>query len=316
MIENSRLVTPGLVGYGGTPERYEKRRTGIKVYAASGHIELCQSTVATQLPGWETMLCVGAYEDAFGSIRNSDDSRYTMTAEERKQESIQRVARRIRTNFRGLALSNHWDYWVTLTVDPCKVADRHDYRGVVDAYGAAIKARNKLVGRDPVRYALMLEHHQDGAYHMHGFMAGIDRKRDLRKNVNHYSEIGFLRDKMGYMHLEDMSRKSDIDKKLMTLYTLKYAVKAAETTVSEGGGKNTYLCSHGLSRGETHLIRDEQKKDLVEGFLQSLTDTYTTQYSRSLFTETSRFKRSFSAWMAKSGVSEYERVDMLAACGV
>lgn len=83
-------------------------------------------------------------------------------------EDAERSARRARAKLRRLALANGFEYFVTLTLDPAKI-DRYD--------GAAITKRlntwcDNMVRRHGLRYILIPEQHQDGAWHFHGFMAG------------------------------------------------------------------------------------------------------------------------------------------------
>ena len=79
-----------------------------------------------------------------------------------------RSMRRARSKLRRLALSNEFDYFVTLTLDPERI-DRFD--------GAAITRRlnqwcSNMVKRHGLRYIIVPEQHKDGAWHFHGFFAG------------------------------------------------------------------------------------------------------------------------------------------------
>lgn len=79
-----------------------------------------------------------------------------------------RSMRRARANLRRLALSNEFDYFVTLTLAPDRI-DRYDG-------GAVVKALNRwadnMVRRHGLKYILVPELHQDGAFHFHGFLRG------------------------------------------------------------------------------------------------------------------------------------------------
>lgn len=83
-------------------------------------------------------------------------------------ENMERSMRRARAKLRRLALVNHFDYFVTLTLDPEKI-DRYDGAAVVKALG---QWADNMVRRHGLRYILVPERHQDGALHFHGFMAG------------------------------------------------------------------------------------------------------------------------------------------------
>lgn len=80
-------------------------------------------------------------------------------------EPDDRAIRRARRRVRDLALSNTFDYFVTLTLDPARV-DRYDPAEV----GSKLRRwLSNQVQRKGLRYILVPELHQDGAIHFHGF---------------------------------------------------------------------------------------------------------------------------------------------------
>lgn len=83
-------------------------------------------------------------------------------------EDMQRSMRRARAQLRRLALANHFDYFVTLTLDPERI-DRYDPAAVTKALSQWC---SNMVKRHGLRYVLVPEQHKDGAFHFHGFMAG------------------------------------------------------------------------------------------------------------------------------------------------
>lgn len=83
-------------------------------------------------------------------------------------EDMERSMRRARAKLRRLALANDFEYFVTLTLDPAKV-DRYDGAAVMKVVNRWL---DNMVRRHGLRYILVPERHQDGAYHFHGFMAG------------------------------------------------------------------------------------------------------------------------------------------------
>lgn len=84
-------------------------------------------------------------------------------------EDRDRSARRARAKLRRLALANDFEYFVTLTLDPARI-DRHDPKTITKALSTWA---DNTVRRHGLRYILIPEQHRDGAYHFHGFMAGI-----------------------------------------------------------------------------------------------------------------------------------------------
>lgn len=83
-------------------------------------------------------------------------------------DDMLRSMRRARAQLRRLALSNSFDYFVTLTLDPERI-DRFDPAVVTKALGQWC---NNMVKRHGLRYVLVPEQHKDGAFHFHGFFAG------------------------------------------------------------------------------------------------------------------------------------------------
>lgn len=83
-------------------------------------------------------------------------------------DDMLRSMRRARAQLRRLALSNCFDYFVTLTLDAQRI-DRYDGAAVTKALNQWC---NNMVKRHGLRYILVPEMHEDGAFHFHGFMGG------------------------------------------------------------------------------------------------------------------------------------------------
>lgn len=133
--------------------------TGL-VYAypdGSQDILVCSAPIFRE-PGWEEV--------------GQKAQHYTPAPREKGKKSegadMERSQRRARAKLRRLALANGFDYFVTLTLDPAKV-DRYDPAAVTKLLG---RWCDNMVRRHGLRYILVPERHQDGAFHFHGFMAG------------------------------------------------------------------------------------------------------------------------------------------------
>lgn len=85
-------------------------------------------------------------------------------------ENMVRSMRRARSKLRRLALSNSFEYFVTLTLDRTKI-DRYDPKVITRALNSWC---DNMVRRHGLRYILVPEEHMDGALHFHGFFAGDD----------------------------------------------------------------------------------------------------------------------------------------------
>lgn len=79
-----------------------------------------------------------------------------------------RSMRRARAKLRRLALSNAFDYFVTLTLSP-EAVDRYEPKAIMTKVNRWL---DNMVRRCGLRYILVPEQHKDGAWHFHGFFAG------------------------------------------------------------------------------------------------------------------------------------------------
>lgn len=112
---------------------------------------------AEQKPKKKTNACGFRHTEAA-----KDESKSTADA----AASFDRSRRRARAKVRDLALSNQFDYFITLTLDP-KLVDRHD----ISSFKTILKNwLDNNVRRRGLRYILVPERHKDGAIHFHGLI--------------------------------------------------------------------------------------------------------------------------------------------------
>lgn len=129
----------------------------------SGDVDIiCASDRRFLPPGWE------AAEDFSRQGRKGPAPAKREKGKKSDGDDMLRSMRRARAQLRRLALSNEFEYFVTLTLDKEKI-DRFD--------GAAITKRlnqwcSNMVKRHGLRYVIVPEQHLDGAWHFHGFFAG------------------------------------------------------------------------------------------------------------------------------------------------
>lgn len=117
----------------------------------------CSTKAIFREPGWE------AVENRAGTIPGP-----RVAGKKSDGEDKLRSMRRARSKLRRLALTNDFEYFVTLTLDPSKI-DRYDGSAVVKKLN---QWTDNMVRRHGLRYILVPELHKDGAFHFHGFMAG------------------------------------------------------------------------------------------------------------------------------------------------
>lgn len=115
-------------------------------------------------PATKTFEIMAASRPIFGSGWESED-RQRPDSKAGAGGPDDRALRRARRRVQDLALSNTFDYFVTLTLDKTRV-DRYD----ADAVGAKLRRwLSNQVQRHGLRYILVPELHRDGAIHFHGF---------------------------------------------------------------------------------------------------------------------------------------------------
>lgn len=168
---------------------------------------------------------------------------------------------RARNNIFELAMCNDWDYFVTLTLSPDKLSalglDRYDLKTFYKYFSKWI---NNL-SRDgfKIQYLLVPEKHNDGAWHFHGFMSGLNPSQlslftpddclpvyILRKLNNgdliynwlpYYNKFGFC----DFEYIKDQTKCSS--------YVTKYISKELYRSINNLG-YHCYYCSQGLKRAE------------------------------------------------------------------
>nr|WP_326171392.1 hypothetical protein [uncultured Oscillibacter sp.] len=90
--------------------------------------------------------------------------------EQEPQERFLQSYSRSRSKVLQYALCNEWDYYVTITVDP-KRFDRWDLDVIWEYLCRFFRFYSRNYSR--LSYLLVPERHKDGAWHFHGFLAGV-----------------------------------------------------------------------------------------------------------------------------------------------
>lgn len=124
---------------------------------------ICAADPIFREPGWEA-----SFADEGREARLPLSGAKREKGKKAEGDDADRSMRRARAKLRRLALANGFDYFVTLTLDPAKI-DRYDGAAIVKALGQWC---DNMTRRHGLRYILVPERHQDGAFHFHGFMAG------------------------------------------------------------------------------------------------------------------------------------------------
>lgn len=176
-----------------------------------------------------------------------ETSAYVAREEARRADNLVRAQRRAKNAVRDLALSNDFQYFVTLTLDRTKV-DRYDIRAITKKLRTWA---DNAVRRRGLKYVLVPELHKDGAVHFHGFfnsaLPAVDsgtlsnggkprRPRSDRERASLISQGWHVVYNLPAWPL-GFSTAIELygDKRQAVAYVLKYITKAAETSGKVGG---------------------------------------------------------------------------------
>lgn len=150
-----------------------------------------------------------------------------------------------------IALCNDWEYFVTLTLNPQKY-DRYNLKLFIKDLGKFLNNYNyqKMV---VIKYLLIAEQHEDGAWHLHGLLSGIPDSHlsNFVQGVHPQKLIdgGFLNwaayeKRFGFCSL---GRIRDAER--CSSYVTKYITKSLQSTSIEVNCRMFYA-SQGLKRAE------------------------------------------------------------------
>lgn len=184
---------------------------------------------------------------------------YTRKGEAGNEEKLPENIRRAKSKVFELALCNDFTYFCTLTFSRKLVKDRYDLEGCMKSFCKWLNNYNNRRASAAVRYLLIPEPHQDGAWHLHGLLSGIPAA-DLRKfrpnehlpdhirkelNKGHQVLQWIAYDKkFGYCTLSPIRSMDAVSK-----YITKYVTKELGTAVKELNA-HLYYRSQGLKQKE------------------------------------------------------------------
>lgn len=185
-----------------------------------------------------------------------------------RDRKLDSAVSRARKNVLELALCNPWDWFGTFTLDKEKY-NRYDLEKFHKDFTQWIRDQRKKTGA-PIRFLLVPELHQDGAWHIHGLLysvPGLVSFRDLRTQLHTrvpdklvdgdfycwmdfhqkfgFCSLGAIRDPIGVSH-----------------YIAKYITKSTDESGVDVG-KHLYYCSRGLDRSVLHSQLFEPSPELA-----------------------------------------------------
>ena len=142
-----------------------------------------------------------------------------------------------------LALCNKFTHFCTFTQDKEK-RDRYNLEEFISDFSMFVRNKNRNRAEDKkIKYVLVPEQHDNGAWHLHGLLAGLS-KTDLVKNEYGYLDWLEYRNKFGFFSCSRIRKPINTAK-----YITKYISKDfAKTTLEKG--RHLYYASQGLKRKE------------------------------------------------------------------
>lgn len=181
---------------------------------------------------------------------------------------LQNSLSRSRSAVLELALCNPWSYFVTLTLSPEK-NDRHDLNAAYKRLSKWLNNYSRTGAQ--IKYLIIPEPHNDGAWHFHGLLSGLPpphltpftlhdpiphRIKDMLSNGRMIYNWPAYAKAFGYVTIEPI-----LDPSRCAIYMTKYITKE----LGESGielNHHLYYCSQGLHRAEL-VYRGEMKHPLI-----------------------------------------------------
>ncbi|MCD7733021.1 MAG: hypothetical protein LUH56_06230 [Oscillospiraceae bacterium] len=222
--------------------KYLRNQTSIKVIGCDDHLKIKVTTCKT--------------------VKNSNVSEddYARRGAARCTVNDEKLANNIsraKSAIFDIATCNHWDYFFTGTLDPQKY-DRYNLKKYKKDFTQWIRNQSKKLGVK-IKYLIVFEKHDDGAWHVHGFIAGLPANElhrfqigdkmgkyianKVKKGEEVYNWLAYA-EKFGFCDLEPIKNPEATSK-----YATKYIRKDLAKCVSELN-EHMYFCSQGLSRGD------------------------------------------------------------------
>lgn len=132
----------------------------------------------------------------YGDFATEVDNIEVMSIEEiiaRKRRSICNSTNRAKTMVYNYARSNNWEWFITLTFDGKKIADRTDYELCSSSVREWLKNMKKRYAPD-LKYIVVPELHKDGvSWHFHGLLSNCGKMKFERAVNPHNGNLLFTK---------------------------------------------------------------------------------------------------------------------------
>ena len=242
-------------------EKAVKHNAKVKVFPDGKlHITCFTRDIFTE-EGWEYIYEDDEKAQKESALQNSQNDKNEYDTSAPRADSMKRAKAKIF----DIALSNEWDYMITLTLDKQKI-DRYDPKEIIGPFKNWL---NNMVKRHGFKYLIVPELHDDGAIHFHGLINGsLDLTDSGTVKVPGHKEpikistakrygydissdevrtvynIGSY--KLGYSTAVRIDKNVEAVSKYMTKYTCKNFQKIFGKSFFAGGGVNRNLPTYYL----------------------------------------------------------------------
>lgn len=183
------------------------------------------------------------------------------SVEERKRVSFNRSKQMVFAYSRSCS----WNYFCTFTFNDSKI-DRYNYDDVSKAFRKWLNNIKKKYAPN-LKYLFIPEQHQDGAWHMHGLIAGIGDIELIDSGHKYNNEVVYhcKHYKLGF---NNITKVTDI--KRVSSYVCKYITKDMCNLIK---GKQRYFVSQNLPKAEVIEQLYEPSKIERKDFIIELADS-------------------------------------------
>lgn len=183
---------------------------------------------------------IDLYEYAYDCHRKLSKLKHFVSSPPSDEERLSQSISRTRSRIFELAICNDFQFFCTFTLSSDK-RDRFDLKNFSKDFGQFIRNfnRNRKDG-SKVKYLIIPEKHQDGAWHAHGLIQGLTSD-DLIINEHGYYDWTAYSKRFGFISLSPIR-----DTSACSVYITKYITKDVLKSNREAFG-HLYFASQGLN---------------------------------------------------------------------
>ena len=108
-----------------------------------------------------------------------------------REKSIRQAIKRAKEKIYGYIMANEWEYWATQTFSP-KAIDRFNLDEIVRRYNQKLKDLRRRKYSN-LKWLIVPEQHNDGAWHLHAFMSGIPADKVVYSGYDYFNKKRLFR---------------------------------------------------------------------------------------------------------------------------